>query len=74
MMRFSTSKKKPQFINVKLDFAEQMYELREQKTKNDPNSDVVLVSVGSLKQLKKAYPNYFLDTEEFIKQLSIMPK
>ena len=51
-----------------------MYELREQKTKNDPNSDVVLVSVGSLKQLKKAYPNYFLDTEEFIKQLSIMLK
>ena len=62
------------FTKAQLDFAEQMYELREQKTKNDPNSDVVLVSVGSLKQLKKAYPNYFLDTEEFIKQLSIMLK
>lgn len=62
------------FTKAQLDFAEQMYELREQKTKNNPNFDVVLVSVGSLKQLKKAYPNYFLDTEEFIKQLSIMLK
>lgn len=62
------------FTKAQLDLAEQMYELREQKTKNNPNFDVVLVSVGSLKQIKKAYPNYFLDTEEFIKQLGIMLK
>ena len=62
------------FTKAQLNIAEQMYDLREQKTKNDPNFDVVLVSVGSLKQIKKAYPNYFLDTEEFIKQLSLMLK
>jgi hypothetical protein len=28
--------------------------------------DVVLVSVDSLEALKKAYPNYFLDTHRFI--------
>lgn len=62
------------FTRQQLEIAEQLYELREQKTKNDPNSDVVLVSVGSLKQLKKAYPNYFLDTESFIKQLDSILK
>lgn len=62
------------FTKAQLMLAEQMYDLREKKTKDDPNADVVLVSVGSLKQLKKAYPNYFLDTEEFIKQLNILFK
>ena len=30
------------------------------------NMQVVLVSVDSLAALKKAYPNYFLDTDRFI--------
>lgn len=30
---------------------------------------VVLVSAGSIESLKRAYPNYFLDTHEFLKQL-----
>jgi hypothetical protein len=32
-----------------------------------PGADAVLVSVGSLRQLRRAYPNYFLDTDMFLK-------
>ena len=31
--------------------------------------DVVLVGADTLQDLKKAYPNYFLDTKEFLKIL-----
>src|SRR5260370_19092240 len=31
------------------------------------HADVVLVSVESLQALKRAYPNYFLDTDAFIR-------
>jgi len=34
----------------------------------------VLVSAGSLKKLRRAYPNYFLDTQEFLKQLNRIAK
>ena len=33
---------------------------------DQPYLDVVLVAVDSLSQLRKAYPNYFLDTEAFL--------
>jgi putative GTP pyrophosphokinase len=32
-------------------------------------SQVVLVSAGSIESLKRAYPNYFLDTHEFLRNL-----
>lgn len=38
---------------------------------NNTNKDIVLVEAGTTKELKKAYPNYFLDTKEF---LSILQK
>lgn len=34
--------------------------------------EAVLVSAGPIKALKKAYPNYFLDTNDFIKQVKLM--
>lgn len=37
---------------------------------NNSNRQVVLVSSTSIETLKKAYPSYFLDTEEFIKRLN----
>ena len=49
-----------------------MYDALEKETKNNPDIDVVLVSVGDLKAIKKAYPNYFLDTNEFIKDLKLI--
>ena len=39
---------------------------REFETRDTPNISVVLVSVGDVKALRRAYPNYFLDTQTFI--------
>jgi hypothetical protein len=41
----------------------------ESEFKSDPNKDVVLVSIDSISALKKAYPNYFADTVDFIATL-----
>jgi ppGpp synthetase/RelA/SpoT-type nucleotidyltranferase len=38
----------------------------EKKLKEVPNSDAVLVSVDSMDSLRRAYPNYFLDTGVFV--------
>ena len=35
-----------------------------------PGENIVLVSVDSLRMLMRAYPNYFLDTEQFTRLLS----
>ncbi|MGH9423220.1 MAG: RelA/SpoT domain-containing protein, partial [Thermoanaerobaculia bacterium] len=37
---------------------------------NVPGAQAVLVSVDSLSALKRAYPNYYLDTDVFMKQLA----
>jgi ppGpp synthetase/RelA/SpoT-type nucleotidyltranferase len=42
----------------------------EKKLKDVPNADVVLVSVDSVDALRRAYPNYFLDTGVFVGLLS----
>jgi hypothetical protein len=49
-----------------LETAQQMYLALEKETANEPGRDVVLVSVGSLESLKRAYPNYFADTDVFL--------
>ncbi len=43
------------------------YNTLEKKTRNDSVTSVVLVRSKNLKELKKAYPNYFLDTHNFVK-------
>lgn len=43
--------------------------LEERMTKNKEEKDIVLVSAETSKELRKAYPNYFLDTKEFITTL-----
>lgn len=44
-------------------------ELMEKVSLEKPENDAVLVSVGPLDDLKKAYPNYFLDVSEFVNQV-----
>lgn len=45
------------------------YSELEKKRKEDKSFDVVLIGADALKDLKKAYPNYFLDIEAFLKLL-----
>ena len=44
------------------------YSAAERKSATD-GGDAVLVNVDSMKQLSRAYPNYFGDTSEFLKSL-----
>jgi hypothetical protein len=46
--------------------ANEEYRALEEATERDAGTDVVLVSVESLSTLKRAYPNYFLDTTAFL--------
>ena len=54
------------FTKEELTQASQAYLQLERKISEDPASEAVLVSVDSLKSLRRAYPNYFLDTRRFI--------
>lgn len=42
------------------------YDKAEKETEKDPNAQVVLVSVEDLDSLRKAYPNYYVDTKGFM--------
>lgn len=57
------------FSNNQLEYAEELYKSREKATKDDPNISVVLISAGNIADIKRAYPNYFLDTNKFIGHL-----
>jgi hypothetical protein len=53
-----------------IEIASEAY-LREESLIQDPNKkQVVLVSSDSIESLKKAYPSYFLDTQEFVRKLN----
>lgn len=58
------------FSKGQLSVATQLYNEEEGKFKNNPSKDLVLVSAGSMRDLKKAYPNYFSDTQDFIKYIN----
>ena len=57
------------FADDQLDLAESLYREREQKTSGNANISVVLISAGNIREIKKAYPNYFLDTTLFVRAL-----
>ncbi|WP_156781546.1 hypothetical protein [Comamonas aquatica] len=50
------------------------YSVIENSIQNDPDKQVVLVATNSINALRKAYPNYFLDTKEFINALRRVEK
>ena len=54
------------FKEDEFEKAEQLYLSREKELFGEFGKDVVLVSVGSLESLKRAYPNYFADSNVFI--------
>lgn len=49
-----------------VDRAKSFYSMLEHR-RDENNIDVVLISIDKVKQLKSAYPNYFLDSKNFIR-------
>jgi hypothetical protein len=47
--------------------AQQAYDKAEKDNEGDPNIQVVLVAVEELDALRRAYPNYYVDTRDFIR-------
>lgn len=54
------------FKSSELPSAVQQYKDLEEKHKRDASFNIVLASAGNVKELKLAYPNYFVDTEMFL--------
>lgn len=57
------------FTEKQLELAESMYIAREKEKHDDKNTFIVLISVGDIKNIKRAYPNYFLDTGFFLQNI-----
>ncbi|UJB70635.1 hypothetical protein HRE53_06035 [Acaryochloris sp. 'Moss Beach'] len=55
------------FGRRKLDEATKTYSEYEKEISDVEGIQIVLVSTGSIDSLRQAYPNYFLDTHDFIK-------
>lgn len=55
------------FGRRKLEEANKRYSHYELQTRKGEDIQVVLVATGSIDSLRQAYPNYFLDTHEFIR-------
>ncbi len=53
-----------------IDRATEEYLRVERQISGTPGSEAVLVSVDSLAVLRRAYPNYFLDTQAFLEEVS----
>lgn len=49
--------------------AEDFYSFREQETQNQKNVSVLMIRSDKFVNIKSEYPNYFLDTQKFIKEL-----
>ena len=55
------------FRSNQLEDGADAYSEAEQRVGNRPGCDAVLVSVEAFSNLRRAYPNYFLDTSSFVK-------
>jgi ppGpp synthetase/RelA/SpoT-type nucleotidyltranferase len=57
------------FSEERLQEANEAYLNAEKRITDDPRFQAVLVSVDGLSELRKAYPNFFLDIKEFLSEL-----
>lgn len=57
-----------------LEDANKDYTEFEGKYETDSNVQIVLVSTDTIQELREAYPNYFLDTKEFIRNMKLIEK
>ena len=58
-----------QYSAARFKEANDEYSKMELDNQDNSSIDVVLVSVRDIKKLQQSYPNYFMDTEDFIKNL-----
>ena len=52
-----------------LQAAQQKYEESEERARKQSGAQAVLVSLEKVSQLRRAYPNYFLDTRDFLNEV-----
>jgi ppGpp synthetase/RelA/SpoT-type nucleotidyltranferase len=57
-----------------LNNAAEFYATLEKRYSNSTERNVVMVSMGDIRQLKTAYPNYFLDMNDFLEKLKAIIK
>jgi hypothetical protein len=57
------------YPKARLEEANKDYADFEKRAANGEKFEIVLVSAGPVEALRRAYPNYFLDTNEFIGQI-----
>lgn len=62
------------FPRDQLERANAEYMKAEKRASDGENIQVVLVSAGSIDSLRRAYPNYFLDTHDFLRHLKRIEK
>lgn len=62
------------FGQKRLEEANAAYSMAEQQSESDSNIQAVLVATNSIDALKRAYPNYFLDTRQFSNALTKIEK
>ena len=62
------------YARRRLEEANTAYAEAEKMTLEEKDTQVVLVATDSAESLKRAYPNYFLDTKAFVRQLNRIEK
>lgn len=62
------------FARDQLERANDEYMKAEKRASDGERIQVVLVSAGSIDSLRRAYPNYFLDTHDFLRHLKRIEK
>lgn len=62
------------FAREQLEKANAEYMEAEKRASSGEQIQVVLVSAGSIESLRRAYPNYFLDTHDFLRHLKRIEK
>lgn len=54
------------FLESQIQYVAEDYLEKEKKHFGDPRFQVVQLYVSQLRELRRAYPNYYLDTQEFL--------
>lgn len=62
------------YSNKRLEEANVAYAAEEQRAATQPEIQAVLVATSSVESLQRAFPNYFLDTKEFLEALGKLEK